>query len=80
MLTFPCISCFAAGVEALLAAKVLLKHGKISSDKILIADEKYLMQEAKTFWECYIDANECGDYYRGVIAFVINGLEEQWRT
>ena len=38
VLTFPCISCFAGGFEALLAAKALLKHGKISSDIVLIAD------------------------------------------
>ena len=63
MLTFPCISCFAGGVEALLIAKALLKHGTISSDIVLIADEMYLMQEVQYSGGSYIGVSEEGGHY-----------------
>ena len=76
VLTFPCMSCFVRGVEALLAAKALLKHGKLSSDILPIADKMYLMQEAQYSEGSYIGVNEEGDHHRGVVAFMIYGLKE----
>ena len=76
VLTFPCISCFAGGFEALLAAKALLKHGKISSDIVLIADKKDLMEEAQYSGGSHIGVNEEADHYRGAVTFMINGLKE----
>ena len=76
MLKIPCISCFAGGVEALIAAKALLKHGKISSDLVLIADEMYLVREAQYSGGSYISVNEEVDHYRRGAAFMTNGLKE----
>ena len=76
VLTFPCISYCTGEVEALLAAKALLKHGKISSDLVLTADEMYLIQEAHFSGGSYICVNEEIDLSRGIVAFMISGLKE----
>ena len=60
--------CFAGGVEAILAARALLKH--------TIKDEIYLMQEAQYSGESHIGVNDKGDHYRGVEASMINGVKE----
>ena len=39
--TFPSVSCFSGRVEALLAAKMLLKNGKISYDIVLMGRYKW---------------------------------------
>ena len=56
--------------------KILRENGKISNDCILMVDEMYL--ERATHYhsgEC-VGADDKGNLYKGIVAFMIAGLKE----
>ena len=58
------------------AAKILLENGSNSSDIILMADEIYLQQGKQFHSGEWIGADENGELFKGVVAFMINGLRD----
>ena len=58
------------------AAKVLLENGSISSDIVLMANEIYLQQGTQFHSGEWIGVNENGELFKGVVAFMINGLRD----
>ena len=64
------------GVDAIKAAKHLLEKGEISEDIILMFDEMYLQKEDQYSGGEYIGSDEGGNFYKGVVAFMIVGLKK----
>ena len=58
------------------AAKILLENGSILSDIILMTDEIYLQQGIQFHSGEWIGADENGELFKGIVAFVINGLRD----
>ena len=52
------------GVDSIKAAKILRDKGELCNDIILIADEMY------------VGASEEGEFYSGVVCFMISGLKK----
>ena len=62
-------------LDSIASSKLLKDGGKISSDVILMFNELYL-QKCKEFREGEtIGADETGDFYKGLICFMIVGLK-----
>ena len=61
------------GVDSL---KVLREKGGISTDLILIVDEMYLHKAAQYQAGEYIGADEEGNLFKGIVAFMVVGLKQ----
>jgi len=66
----------AGGVSAIKGAKHLMSEGKISKDVVLIFDEMYLEKQDQYTSEGFVGSDENGDFYKGVVVFMICGLKE----
>ena len=65
----------AGGVDAIKAIKTLRERGEISSDIVLMVDEMYLQKATQYQGGVYVGADESGNLYKGVVAFMISGLK-----
>ena len=63
-------------VNSIIAAKSLSEKGKISQDCILILDEMYLQKGTQFHGGEYVGSNENGEFYKGIMVFMISGLKE----
>ena len=64
------------GVNSIKAQKILQKTGKISNDCILMVDEMYLEKASQYDSGEYLGADDEGNLYKGIVAFMIVGLKE----
>ena len=64
------------GLDSLKALKVLREKGEISTDFILMVDEMYLHKAAQYQARECVSANEEGNLYKGIVAFVVVGLKQ----
>ena len=64
------------GVDSLKALKVLREKGGISTDLILMVDEMYLHKAAQYQAGEYVGADEEGNLYKGIVAFMVVGLKQ----
>jgi len=64
------------GVDSVKALTILCEHGKISKDCILMVDEMYLQKATQYHSGEYVGADEDGNLYKGIVAFMIIGLKE----
>ena len=55
---------------------LLLQKREISKDIILMADEMYLQEGSQYHSGKYVDADDEGNLYKGIVAFTIVGLEK----
>ena len=64
------------GVDAMKALKLLFEKGKISKDVIISVDEMYLQKS--TQYQCgeYVGADDDGNLYKGIVAFLVVGIKE----
>ena len=63
-------------VDSLKALKVLQEKSEISTDLILMEDEMYLQKAAQYQAREYVSANEEGNLYKGIVAFMVVGLKQ----
>ena len=63
------------GIDSMKAAKMLFGQGLISEDIILMTDEMYLQKGTQFQGGEYIGANADGEMYKGIVVFMINGLQ-----
>ena len=64
------------GVDSLRALKVLQGKGGVLTDLILIVDEMYLHKAAQYQAGEYVGADEEGNLYKGIVAFMFVGLKQ----
>ena len=64
------------GVNSIKALKILRENGKISNDCILMVDEIYLEKATQYHGGEYVGADDEGNLYKGIVAFMIVGLKE----
>ena len=64
------------GVDSLKALVILREKGEISRDVILMFDEMYLKKAAQYQAGEYVDADEEGNLYKGIVAFMVVGLKQ----
>ena len=64
------------GVDSLKILKVLCEKGEISTDLILMVDEMYLQKAALYHTGEYVGADEEGNLYKGIVAFMVVGLKQ----
>ena len=64
------------GVNSIKALKILRENGKISNDCILMVDEMYLEKATQYHSGEYVGADDEGNLYKGIVAFMIVGLKE----
>jgi len=62
-------------VDSLKAARLLREQNKISSDVVHLIDEMYLQKCAQYAGGEYIGTDSEGDFYHGIVVFMINGLK-----
>ena len=78
-LPFPSISLLKklsqGGIEPLKACKLLLERGKMDRDVILSLDEIYIQKDAGYNGGRITGADADGKMFKGVVAFMINGLQ-----
>ena len=65
-----------AGVDALKALKTLYEKGSFSRNCILMIDEMYLQKSAQYQSGEYVELDEEGNLYKGVVAFMVVGLKQ----
>ena len=65
------------GVEPVEALKVMLQEGKVSSDCVLLIDEMHLQKESQYHGGVMHGTNEYGEFYTGVVTFMIVGLNKE---
>jgi hypothetical protein len=53
-----------------------MPEGKMAKDIVLIFDEMYLEKQDQYTAEGYVGSDENGEFYKGVVAFMICGLKE----
>ena len=63
-------------LDALKVAKVLLDGDKISKDCMVLFDEMYLQKGTQYQGGRFIGANEFGDFFKGIVCFMIIGLKQ----
>ena len=63
-------------VDSLKALKVLQEKSEFSTDLILMEDEMYLQKAAQYQARAYDGANEEGNLYKGIVAFMVVGLKQ----
>jgi hypothetical protein len=64
------------GVNSIKALKILRENGKISNNCILMVDEMYLQKAAQYQGGEYVGADDEGNLYKGIVAFMVVGLKE----
>ena len=64
------------GMNSIKALKILRQNGKILNDCILMADEMYLEKATQYHSGEYVGADDEGNLYKGIVAFMIVGLKE----
>ena len=64
------------GIDAIKAVTLLLQKQEISKDIILMADEMYLQKGSQYHGGEYVGADEEGNLYKGIVAFIIVGLKK----
>ena len=64
------------GVDSIKALKVLKEKGEMSTDLILMVDEMYLQKAAQYQSGEYVGADEEGNLFKGIMAFMVVGLKE----
>ena len=64
------------GVDSLRALKVLQGKGGVLTDLILMVDEMYLHKAAQYQAGEYVGADEEGNLYKGIVAFMFVGLKQ----
>ena len=64
------------GVNSIKALKILQENGKISNDSILMIDEMYLEKATQYHSGVHVAADDEGNLYKGIVAFMIVGLKE----
>ena len=64
------------GADSLKALKVLGEKCGISTDLILIVDEMYLHKVGQYQAGEYVGADEDGNLYKGIVVFMVLGLEQ----
>ena len=57
------------------ALKILLDKDKISRDVVLMADKMYLQKGVQYNSGEYVDADEGGSLYKGVVVLMVQGLK-----
>ena len=58
------------------ALEFLRENGKISNDCILMVDEMYLEKATQYHSGKYVGADDEGNLYKGIVAFMIVGIKE----
>ena len=66
----------AGGTDTIKSFKFLLEKGEISRDIIIMFDEMYLQKCTQYHGGTYEGANEEGELYKGVVVFMITGLNK----
>ena len=61
-------------LDALKVAKALLEDGKISRDIVLLFGEMYLQKSSQYHSGQYLRTDEAGEFYKGIVCFMIVGL------
>ena len=64
------------GIEPIKGLKLLLQEGKVSSDSALLIDYMYLQKSAQYHGGKLIGKDEKGDFYNGILVFMIAGLKQ----
>lgn len=64
------------GVDSLKALTILRGKGEISNDLIMMFDEMYLQKAAQYQSGEYVGADEEGNLYKGIVAFMVVGLKQ----
>ena len=64
------------GIDSLKGLKVLREKGGISTDLIIMEDEMYLHKAAQYQAGEYVGADEEGNLYKGIVAFMVVGLKQ----
>ena len=64
------------GVDSIKALKFLRENDKISRDIIMTVDEMYLQKATQYQGGEYVGADEEGKLYKGIVAFMIIGLQK----
>ena len=63
-------------VNSIKALEFLRENGKISNDCILMVDEMYLEKTTQYHSGKYVGADDEGNLYKGIVAFMIVGIKE----
>lgn len=64
------------GVDSLKALRTLHERGQISRDLVLMVDEMYLQKATQYQGGEYVGADEEGNMYKGIVAFMVVGLKK----
>lgn len=64
------------GIDSVKALKLLRENNRISFDCIMMVDEMYLQKSTSYSGGSYVGADEDGNLYKGIVAFMIVGLKE----
>ena len=64
------------GVNSVKVLKILRENGKISNDYILMVNEMHLEKATQYHSGEYLGANDEGNLYKGIVAFMIVGLKD----
>ena len=64
------------GVDAIKSIQLLREKGEISRDVILMVDEMFLQKAAQYQAGEYVGADDEGNLYKGIVAFMIVGLKK----
>ena len=64
------------GVDAMKALNLLREKGKISNDLVMNVDEMYLQKSTQYQGGEYVGADQEGNLYKGIVAFLVLGLKE----
>ena len=77
---FPCLSLLSKiskwKIDAIKYAQALKKDGKLSEGICFLFDEMYLQKCEEYFGGGLIGSNENGEWYKGIVCFMIVGLKE----
>ena len=67
-------------VNVLNACKYLRENGKISDDLVVIVDEMYLRKSVQYCKGHLIGCDEKGELFKGIVMFIIKGLQKSVRV
>ena len=65
-----------AGVSSIKALKILRENSKMPNNYILMVDEMYLEKATQYHGGEYVGADDEGNLYKGIVAFIIVGFKE----
>ena len=63
-------------MNSIKALEFLREKGKISNDCILMVDEMYIEKATRYHSGKYVGADDEGNLYKGIVAFMIVGIKE----